>query len=372
MTVRILQVTSYPPPRAGWGVRVEHLKRQLESEGHECVVLNIGSSRTIPSPEYETVLGAVDYVRKVWRFSRRGFVVHMHVNGKSPKGLVLALVAEGLNLLAGHRCFLTFHAGSDQVYFPRSKAPALVPVFWLMFTLPRAIVCNDAEVKARIAQYGVSPRKITPISAFSVQYLTGSREPLPDDVERFYERFSAIVFCYMSILPIYFPVSAFDAFARVVAGRPDVGLVVCGVGGFRDESLWQAVRGRVGTAELRDRVLLVEDLPHGAFVEALRRSTVYLRTPPSDGVCSSVLEALTLRVPVLAAENGRRPDGVLTYPSENVDALSAALVDVLDRHDELARAISPPVVEDTLATEVALLTGRETPSADGGPAADVR
>ena len=41
------------------------LKRQLEAEGHRCVVLNIGTSRRIPSTEYETVLGAWDYVRKL-------------------------------------------------------------------------------------------------------------------------------------------------------------------------------------------------------------------------------------------------------------------------------------------------------------------
>ena len=40
---KILQISSYPPPRAGWAVRVEFLKRQLLAEGHDCVVLNIGT-----------------------------------------------------------------------------------------------------------------------------------------------------------------------------------------------------------------------------------------------------------------------------------------------------------------------------------------
>ena len=84
---RILEVTSYPPPRAGWGIRVEFLKKALEVEGHRCVVLNIGTSRLIPSAEYETVLGGSDFVRKVWRYSRRGFVVHAHANGDALKGL---------------------------------------------------------------------------------------------------------------------------------------------------------------------------------------------------------------------------------------------------------------------------------------------
>ena len=103
--VKILQITSYPPPRAGWGVRVEFLKKRLESEGHVCTVLNLGRSRTIPSPEYETVLGGSDYVKKVWRFSRAGYTVHMHMNGESPKGFVLTLLAEFINLLWGPAAF---------------------------------------------------------------------------------------------------------------------------------------------------------------------------------------------------------------------------------------------------------------------------
>src|SRR5687768_3689563 len=98
---RILQVTSYPPPRAGWGIRVEFLKKRLELEGHQCVVLNIGTSRRIPSPEYETVMSGFDFVRKVWRYSRRGYVVHAHANGDSPTGLMLALLAELINVVTG-------------------------------------------------------------------------------------------------------------------------------------------------------------------------------------------------------------------------------------------------------------------------------
>ena len=33
---RILEISSYPPPRAGWGIRVEYLKKHLEAAGHEC------------------------------------------------------------------------------------------------------------------------------------------------------------------------------------------------------------------------------------------------------------------------------------------------------------------------------------------------
>ncbi len=352
----LLQITSYPPPRAGWGVRVEYVKRALEADGHRCVVLNIGSSRAIPSGEYETVLGAWDYVTKVFRYSRQGYVAHIHVNGASPKGFVLTLVAEAVSLITGKRCFLTFHAGVDQLYFPRPKYPALVPVYWLMFTVPRAIICNSAEVKAKIVEYGVSPEKIVPIPAFSRQYLEGDTASLPESLELFYSRFGELIFCYTKVRPLFHPLSLIDGFARLARKRPTVGLVLCGVEGHMEPDLWESLQGRLARPELTGRVLVVDDLSHEAFLHALGRASLYLRTHQSDGVCSSVLEALSLGVPVVASDNGHRPEGVITFPADDSETLAAVLENTLNRRDAIASALPAPALRDTVAEEVRLLT----------------
>lgn len=352
----ILQITSYPPPRAGWGVRVQFLKRYLEQRGHRCVVLNIGSSRAIPSSEYETVLGGLDYVRKVWRFSREGLVAHVHVNGASYKGFVLAIGAQLINLVSGRRSFLTFHAGIEQVYFPRPKYPLLWPVFWTMFAIPRAIICNSEEVKAKIVEYGVNPKKVFPIPAFSTQYLDSAGEALPEDMEAFYRRFEHIVFSYTKMRPMFYPEALVEGFAKFARRRPDAGLVLCGIAGHMEPGIWSAVQKSIERLGISDRVFVVEDLGHDAFLQALGRAGVYLRTHVSDGVCSSVMESLALGVPVVAAENHNRPLGVITYPAEDSDALSRALADVLDRREEIVSALQRPEVRDTLADEARLLT----------------
>jgi glycosyltransferase involved in cell wall biosynthesis len=355
-TRKLLQITSYPPPRAGWGVRVQFLKRQLEREGNVCTVLNIGSSRAIPSDEYETVLGGWDYVRKVWRFSRQGYVAHVHVNGASPKGFVLAIAAELINLVWGRRCFLTFHAGVEQVYFPRPKYPLLLPMYWVLFTIPRAIICNSDEVKAKIVEYGVSGQKVFPIPAFSKQYLESMEDALPTGIADFYGRFREIVFCYTKIRPLFFPEVLIEGFALIATRRADVGLVLCGVAGHQEPGLWQVVQDKIDEHGLRDRILIVDDLPHELFLTALARSALYLRTHVSDGVCSSVLEALALGVPVVANENRHRPPGVKTFPPEDADLLATTVIDVLTRREAIIAELERPEVRDTVADEVKLLT----------------
>ena len=353
---RILEVTSYPPPRAGWGIRVEFLKKRLEQEGHQCVVLNIGASRRIPSTEYETVLGGFDFIRKVFRYSRRGFVVHAHANGDAPTGVILAILAQLLNLVTGKRCFLTFHAGVIQRYFPKDKSGWLSPLFRLLFAVPRRIICNSEAVKKCIAGYGVPPDKIVAIPAFSRQYLEYKRVALPESLEAFMARYSTIVFTYVRMRPLFYPVTMIDGMAEVMRARADVGLVVCGGSSHADEGVWPAVQNAIRTHGIDSRICFVEDLDHDAFLTALQRSTLYLRTPITDGVASSVLESLALNIPVVGCDNGTRPAGVVTYPADDAQKMAAAVEHVLANRAQVLAAMATFEVPDTLSDEVAVLT----------------
>lgn len=354
---RILEVTSYPPPRAGWGIRVEFLKERLEQEGHRCVVLNIGTSRAIPSHEYETVLGGSDFVKKVWRFSREGFVVHAHANGDAIKGTLLALASMLINRVHDQRPFLTFHAGAIQRYFPRHKSWTLAPLFWLLFAVPRRIICNSEAVKACIQGYGVPAEKIVPIAAFSRQYLEFVPADLPDPLEQFYAQYPTVVFSYIRLRPLFFPLTLLDAIAQLTSRRPDVGVVLCGAsGGHFEPELRDEFERRIERYGIASRLCILEDLDHDTFLTALQRSALYLRTPITDGVASSVLESIALGVPVVASENGTRPEGVLTYPAEDAGRMAAAVELVLDHHVEAVSAVSAVDIADTVADEVALLT----------------
>jgi glycosyltransferase involved in cell wall biosynthesis len=353
---RILEVTSYPPPRAGWGIRVEFLKKQLEREGHQCVVLNIGTSRRVPSTEYEMVLSGIDFVRKVWRFSRRGFVVHAHANGDSPTGLLLAILAELLNLAMGKRCFLTFHAGVIQRHFPKEKSGWLTPLFRLLFTVPRRIICNSDAVASCIAGYGVPREKIVAIPAFSRQYLEFTRVSLPQHLEAFVARYPTIVFTYVRMRPLFYPVTLIDGMAEVMRTRPDVGLVICGGTSHADEGVWPAVQQAIRKHGVEERICFVEDLDHDAFLSALQRSALYLRTPITDGVASSVLESLALNIPVVGCDNGTRPAGVVTYPAEDAQKMAAAVEHVIANRAQVLADMESFEVPDTLPDEVAVLT----------------
>jgi len=353
---RVLEVTSYPPPRAGWGIRVEYLKKRLEREGHECVVLNTGTSRRIPSPEYETVMGAGDLVRKIWRFARRGHLVHAHTNGDSWKGLLLAIGTEIIALAGGRRPVLTFHAGAVQRYFPIRHAPWLAPLFWLAFLIPRQIICNNQAVKDRIVKYGVPASKIAVIPAFTREYLEYVETPPPPALLEFCGRYPQILFSYLRMRPLFFPLVLVDAMAQLAAERPDTGLVICGGMSHGEPELLDQVQARIAAHGLSDRICFVDDLDHDAFLTALSKCAIYVRTPITDGVASSVLESLALGIPVVACENGTRPAGVLTYPPEDAGELARLVTETLANRASVVAGLARFPLPDTLPAEVQILT----------------
>lgn len=353
---RVLEVTSYPPPRAGWGIRVEYLKKRLEREGHDCVVLNTGTSRKIPSPEYETVMSAGDLIRKIWRYARRGYLVHAHTNGDSWKGLLLAIGTEIIALAGCRRPVLTFHAGAVQRYFPMAHAPWLAPLFWLAFLIPRQIICNNQAVKDRIVKYGVPASKIAVIPAFTREYLEYVDTPPPPALAEFFHRFPLVLFSYLRMRPLFYPLVLVDAMAMIAATQPDAGLVICGGMSHGEPALLAQVQARIAAHGLSDRICFVEDLDHDAFLTALTRSAIYVRTPITDGVASSVLESLALGIPVVACENGTRPAGVLTYPPEDAGRLASLVTETLANRAAVVEGLARFPLPDTLPAEVQMLT----------------
>ncbi len=331
-------------------MRVYFLKRELEAHGHVCAVLNTGKSRKLRGRDFVPVFNGLDFVWKVFWHRLRGYTVHMHLNGDSPKGFVLTCLALLVSLLTFRRPVITFHAGPVQKYFPQSQAPRLTPMYRFIFAAPRQIICNSEVVKQAIKSYGVPAEKIVPIQAFSVQYLQFQPRPLTETVERFFKKFEHVICSYVFFRPEFFIPEMIRAMDRLRRSHPNCGLIILG-----SDLGSEPVRDLIAQLGLESHVLIAGDQEHDAFLTILSRSKIYLRTPVKDGVCSSVLEALALGVPVVASENGTRPASVITYENQNIEQMAQRLRYVLDHYEKVRRRVIKPDIPDTIWQEIAVL-----------------
>jgi glycosyltransferase involved in cell wall biosynthesis len=361
--MKILEICPYEPPASGWVMRLKLLRRVVRERGGVCEVLDIGPSRKLVRPDCISVIDARDFLTKLIHFAKQRYIFHCHVNGEYFRGLTLALAACVIGRVFRNRCVVTFHAGTTQPFLAGWKMYALDPLFRVIFFLAHAVVCNSESVRQLLSRYA-SAVKIFPIQAFSVQYLQYHQAELEPGLGHWTNVRSPVLSTYLCFRDGFFLDVVIDALRRLVKSWPDLGLVIVGTGEGRAH-FEQAIQA----LGLTQHVFIAGDMGHDAFMTLLSKTRVHLRTPITDGVSATVLEALSLRVPVVASENGIRPQSVITYRADDPAHLADRLEWVLRHHAQIAEAITTSSVPDTATMEVDLLAGHIPVKATAKPEA---
>src|SRR5581483_8184446 len=93
-------------------------------------------------------------------------------------------------------------------------------------------------------------------------------------------------------------------------------------------------------------VCVLGSVPHEMFLTLLSRSLAYIRTPITDGICSSVLESLKLKVPVLGADNDASPKGTELWKAGYVGSLLKLMEEAVRDRRAMVDRIPELEIED--------------------------
>src|SRR5207247_2155977 len=184
LRMKVLLVGAYPPPYGGIAVQIQHLTRALPRAGVACRVLDIGGGRGAPSAGYESVTGPVDFVAKLIRYARSGYMLHLFTNGENWKSWIVALVVSVVGTLARAHAIVTITSGGAPSYLGRARAP-LRALARLAVKLPAALVCRTEAIAQALAPWRGSAPLVLP--AFSLSRLHPAKR-LPEAVASFAAR----------------------------------------------------------------------------------------------------------------------------------------------------------------------------------------
>lgn len=107
-----------------------------------------------------------------------------------------------------------------------------------------------------------------------------------------------------------------DALEKVLEKLPNASLKIVG-SGSRETDL----KKRIAEKSYADRIMLTGDVEHKITLHLINEADILLRTTKFDGDAIAVREALFLETPVIATENGMRPDGVHKIPISDSESL---------------------------------------------------
>lgn len=318
--MRVVQLGPYPPPYGGVQVNLVAIREHLRRNGFSSEVINLTRHRRPPADGVYYPSSALATALLLLRPGRR--ILHLHVGGAVP----LRLLALSLFCCwcPGSRAVLTFHSGG---YPASSEGRAAKPGSFRGFVFRQfdGIIAVNQELVQVFRRYGVREERIRLIPPHAVD-VAGMDSALPGPLAGFYESHHPVLASVGLLEPEYDLPIQIEVLGRIRRSFPDAGLVMIGSG-----ALEQDLRDRIASMPYAGHILLTGDVPHSSTLRAISASDVFLRTTLYDGDAVSVRESLVLGTPVIATDNGMRPEGVRLVPVSDVEALERAILAVVSQ-----------------------------------------
>ncbi len=334
-----------------------HLRKQLQTKGAICEVLNIGEKRREAIADVTPVRSGLGFASAITRFARRGFHIHHLFNVESHKAIVLAAIAAALAHTFGTTYSIGFIGGARQKYL-NSGHPVWTRVLRLPLRVAAFVICNNDSVRRVLAKLCSTRTPIHPIQSFFDGQIS-EIGALPKEIREFLQSRSPILSTVTAARletdePYHELKTLVRAMQTLSKTHKRIGSIVIGGGRERLEETYTRM---IAEAALQDHFFLAFELPHQTCLAAIRSSDIFVRAYVKDGNSSSVREALALGIPTVAVTNPNHPESVIPFAPNDAEDLAHVLLDALGRLDELRERIGPGSAGETgsIAEETALL-----------------
>ncbi len=308
----------YPPPHGGVQTNLVAIRQFLMARGIPCAVINLTRFRREDDDEVYYPKNAFQVLKLLARLQYD--IIHMHIGGNlSTRLLMLGLTC---SLIPRSKSVLTFHSGG----YPLSEAgKSADPFTFRGFVFRRfdRVISVNQELEQLFRRFGVAAWRVRLINPHATS-IHSSETSLPNHLAQFYQTHKPRMVTVSGLEPEYELPLQIDVLGSVRERFPNAGLVIIGSGSLEAE-----LRKKIQSKSYAEHILLCGDIPHPVTLRAIAESDLSLRTTLYDGDSISVREALLAGIPVIATDNGMRPDGTYLIPRPDPDALHQAIEHVL-------------------------------------------
>ncbi|MGB7210831.1 MAG: glycosyltransferase family 4 protein [Pyrinomonadaceae bacterium] len=303
--MRVVQLGPLPPPHGGVSTNLLAIHSLLISRGHDARIISVtSSSETENVPNAYKPRTALQLLRRLLTLDFD--IVHFHVGGDF--SLRLAVLTLVCGILPGKKSVVTFHSGGYALEAVKFAKP--MSIRGIAFRSVDFLIGVNSQMLEMFRAYGVSEKKMRLILPFALNPPDPNTE-IPLDLMDFVNVGDPFLLSVGGLEPEYSHSFMIDAMEIVLRKLPNTGLMIVGSG-----SLEAKLREQIASKNYSDRILLVDGIDHDILLRLIEDADILLRLTKYDGDAISVREALFLNTPVIATDNGMRPDGVNLVSSE--------------------------------------------------------
>jgi len=316
--MNVLQLGPIPPPHGGVQTNLMAIRDLVRRRGGRAFAANITRNR---QPDHDDLYfpespGALLKLL----FGLPYEILHLHVGGFPPsKAWALAFAA---TCVPGKRTVFSFHSGGYAAA-PEGRSAGWWTMRGAIFRRFDRIVVVNREMVDLFRRFGVREDRIRFIYPQTLSTPPHGIE-LTEPLRSFFATHDPVLLSVGLLENEYDLPLQIEAMERIRVEFPNAGLAMIGSGSHE-----AALRERIASKAYREHLLLAGDVPHPVTLKAIQSCRALLRTTLFDGDAVSVREALFLRTPVIATDNGMRPEGPVLIPASNADALCEAVARVV-------------------------------------------
>jgi len=315
MGLHILQLGPVPPPEGGISRNLLAIRDAALERGDTCSI--IATSRSTEQANDQNIHYPRSAIALLKLLAGLKFdVLHLHIGGDVGRRVMLLALA--VTIFGLGKSVLTLHSGG----FPEStEGKAAKPMSFRGFVFRRfaRIIAVNEQLTAVFRRYGVQPDRISVIEPFSPKQPDKSI-PIPDKLADFFASHSPVLLAVGGLERDYDPLFQIHALNLVLQDFSNAGLMIVGDGSMRAE-----VENAAAKSGYLENICIAGNVKHDVTLRLIADADILLRTTLFDGDAISVREALFLGTPVIATDNGMRPDGVYLIPMQDAAALAVSV-----------------------------------------------
>jgi glycosyltransferase involved in cell wall biosynthesis len=214
---------------------------------------------------------------------------------------------------------MTFHSGGYPST-PEARRTGRKSLAGYVLRRFDGLIAVNPEILAFFHQLGVSADRTRLIRPHAFLAEDAQPSAMPQPLLSFFQNHDPVLISVGLLEPEYDLPIQIEAIAEVRKQCTNAGLLIIGSG-----SLESTLRQRIAVQADAQHILLAGDVPHSVTMQAISQARVMLRTTLYDGDAVSVREAIHLGTPVIATDNGMRPQGVHLIPKSDLPPLLNAI-----------------------------------------------
>jgi glycosyltransferase involved in cell wall biosynthesis len=308
-----------------------------QTHGWTCEVLNIGERREEPLPGTHPVRGYLDFWKRLTKYARQGYLIHLFTNGHNFKSWLSALACALAGCINQRRSLLVFGSGNLPTFI-RESGPVARAVAKIAVRLSGQIVCRNDDMLEALLNLGANRSKVSIVSGYYGTF--DQSDDLPAGIQKFLGEHQPVLGAMATTLSPEYGIPLFlDAAERLHHQYPGLGVVLIGI----DEK----DRTQLRIPDQVD-VCLAGALPNPVAMAVMNRLSVFVRPSFFDGDSRSVREALSLGIPVVASNTGLRPPGVKLFTTGDAAQMNAAMRETIEGADPIPPRQNTPAREDSV------------------------